>query len=271
MLCVAGQLVSCACACVAVHYQKRYNRLHRSIYGLSYDTQSLTVAYRAVSVYCSLLYKCNGTVRGQLTRRWPRFYALSGPGAPVQPWIVLADLAVLASLLGLIRQLAAYNHTRHVHQGYSFIAWANFTLTLGALGVGSLLCALWRGPRGPGLLGLFLLDHVNFTWVIGQYICAVALWPQICINWMGTCCSGISSRFVVVSLVGALVRVFTNTNVGNNVPFYRWPYNVTTRLANYIELVSLCIILLQAQKVYVHNKPRLPKVGQIQHYNGGVV
>ena len=186
------QIVGSVLASVALHYQRRYNALHNSIYGLSYDTTLLSIVKSIVVLYTVLSYKFNPTVREQLYRRFPLFYN-SWDDIPVSTPLLLAEGMLLISHLRIWRQMSLYKRTRHTHQGVSLIALIFLSVFLVVPAILTLYLSYFN------IYHFAYLDHLNIMWVMGQIIGTMVLCSQICINWMGSCCAGVSSRSVTVS------------------------------------------------------------------------
>lgn len=274
-LVVGSQAIGALITVVAIHYQKRYNRLHRSVYGLSYDTQWFQFIYHVLCVYCSLNYMFNPTVRGQLQRRYPLFYGNNVNEGndnntytgriPISWFIMIFNLLLACNFWTLIRQLRKYGHTKHIHQGVSALARFIIIFFVSILGIVSMWFAYWFGihrGKDSGLLGIFLLDHVNYMWVISQIFHIWSFWPQICINWMGKCCQGLSSRFVILSLLSSLIKLFGITILNKynyQITYYQWPFNLDGKLVIITEFFALLGLLVQAQYFYPSNKPYLPR------------
>lgn len=269
-LVVGSQIVGQFITVLALHYQKRYNRLHRSIYGLSYDTQWFQLLQHIISVYCSLNYRFNPIVRGQLQRRYPHLYAdptTNQPSnIPISWSMFIFDLLLSWNLFSLIRQLRRYGYTRHIHQGISSLATFIILTFIVVFGITTLWFAYWFGihqNKDSGLLGIFWLDHINYLWLMSQVFHVWSFWPQLCINWMGKCCQGLSSRFVILSLLSSIIKfigvTILNQKYDNTTGYYFWPFNLDGKYIIICELLSISLILLQAQYFYPNNKPYLPR------------
>ncbi|CAL9735483.1 hypothetical protein MOSE0_H07096 [Monosporozyma servazzii] len=268
---VGSQVVAAIITMTAIQYQKRYNRLHRSIYGLSYDTQWFQFVYHVLSVYCSLNYMFNPIVKGQLQRRYPLFYGGYTDNStyteriPISWVMVVCDILMAVNIWTLIRQLREYGYTKHIHQGVSTLAKLIIIFFVLILGIVSLWFAYWFGihqRKDSGLLGIFLLDHVNYMWMLLQILHIWSFWPQICINWEGKCCQGLSSKFVILSIISSLIKlvgIMVLKRCDDQISYYHWPFNLEGKIVIIMEYCALFGLLLQAQYFYPSNKPYLPR------------
>lgn len=285
ILLFGSQVIATVVGLIAIQYQKRYNKLHRSIYGLSYDTQWFQFLAHLLMVYCALNWRWNPIVKQQLQKRYPLFYGNEiefGDGSehnvdvPISYVMIVLDFLLCCNMWTLIRQLKKYGYTRHIHQGISTLASMIMIVLVFIFGIMSLWFAYWFGVhqgKDSGLLGIFWLDHVNYLWLTAQIFHVWAFWPQICINWMGQCCQGLSSRFVILYLFGSIIKfvgVYLSSFIqGNEIPFYLWPFNLQGKFVITMEFISIIIILLQAQYFYPSNKPHLQRQSEqkLSFYN----
>ena len=277
VLAIGSQALGSLITILAIHYQRRYNRLHRSIYGLSFDSQLFQFIQHVLSLYCSLNYMLNPYIKRQLQRRYPLFYDSHDTQIiPVSWVIVIFNFLSAWNYWSLIRQLKKYDYTKHIHQGFSSLAKSIIVIFVYFLGIFTFWCAFWFGicqGKDSGLFGLFWLDHVNYFWLLSNIFHLWSFWPQLCINWMGKCCQGLSSKFVILSLLSSLIKLFGITilngydklavpmknNNNQGIPYYQWPFNLENKFVIIMELLSIIGILFQAQYFYPNNKPYLPK------------
>lgn len=277
ILVIGSQVLDSLITILAIHYQRRFNRLHRSIYGLSFDSQLFQFIRHVLSLYCSLNYLFNPYVKRQLHKRYPLFYdAEITQTIPISWIIMIFNLILACNYWFLLRQLKKYDHTKHIHQGFSSLAKSIVFIFVYFFGSLTFWCAFWFGihqGKDSGLLGVFWLDHINYLWLISNIFHVWSLWPQLCINWMGKCCQGLSSRFVMLSLLSSLIKLFgiiilsncnksavpMNSNNNQGIPYYQWPFNLENKFVIFMEFLSIIGILFQAQYFYPNNKPYLPK------------
>lgn len=246
----AGSILSS----LALHYQRRYNALHNSVYGLSYDTTILSIVKSTVVLYTVLSYQFNPEVRHQLYARFPLFYN-SWDDIPVSTPLLFAEGLLLLSHLRIWRQMSLYKRTRHTHQGFSLIALMFLSLFIVVPAVLTLYLAYFN------IYHFAYLDHLNIMWVMAQIVGSLVFCSQICINWMGSCCAGVSSRSVMTLCVANAVRWlgYMFTVWTGSVEFWAWPFNATPIVVVSADLLGLFLIFYQAQFIYFRHKPTLPK------------
>lgn len=251
---LATQLLGTIISSFAVLYQRRYNKLHKSIYGLSYDTALLNIIALLVNIYVSINYKFNPIVNDQLYARFPIFYK-GWYDIPVSITLLIADVAQLFCYFVIWKQLSLYKVTRHIYQGISLICISVVFIMVGFIGTLTLYFSFFDVHH------FVYLDHLNIIWVMGNGIKSVTLCSQICINWMGQCCVGVSSRYIITAIVANIIQFigFIASNTNNNINFWEWPFNSIPILITSTELICLFIIFYQAEFVYRGNKPSLPK------------
>lgn len=245
----------------AWNYQYKYNRLHKSVFGLSFDTQWLIHTHLSLQILSAWNYKSNWIVVRQLQNRYPLFYH-EKHSIPISWGVFIVQLAQWYRVCGILRQLYTYWDTIHIHQGVSLGCTLVNMLFVILGGATTWWFAWWFGThrgKDSGLLGIFWLDHINYLWLVSQCFRMTYLWPQISINWMGQCCRGVSSRFIVISTVTTLVKILVCFWLSHNQQWYYYPFNVTTQFVNIIEFCSLGVILFQSQYLYLYNKPYLKR------------
>ncbi|AQZ18607.1 YCL002C [Zygosaccharomyces parabailii] len=254
--CISGLL-----SITAVLYQKRYNRLHHSVYGLSYDLYILDIICHFLSVYCTMNYRWSPLVKSQLSKRFPLFYSM-GSSPPISFALFLKDLLFIISCFFVLRQLTVYRSTRHIYQGFSVICM--FVLGLsGLFAIFTYVCACSNLPeRDSGKLGVFYLEHINYLWVISYGLSAFKYVPQLTLNWMGSCTRGLSSKYITINLVACLIKLLSSIFPSNK-EFYEKAYNLCPCVVTLIQFTCLCGIIFQAQWLYMRNRPYLPKVNSL--------
>ncbi|SMN21930.1 similar to Saccharomyces cerevisiae YCL002C Putative protein of unknown function [Maudiozyma saulgeensis] len=255
MILLVTQLVGNVLSIMAVLYQRRYNKLHKSVYGLSYDSAVLTIARLSVDLYTSLNYKFNIYVRTQLYARFPLFYK-DWDDIPISISLLITNVGLLIAYLSIWKQLTLYKATSHTHQGVSMICIATLVVFLGITGTATFYLYYFNAHH------FMYLDHLNILWIMGNMIGMVTLCPQICINWMGRCCSGISSRYILTLFVADCIRWigYVVSAMKGSVEYWNWPFNSIPIVTTSAELLGLSVILYQAQVVYIGHKPTLPRI-----------
>lgn len=244
---------------VAILYQRRYNKLHHSIYGLSYDLFVLDLLGNCLSVYCTLNYRLSPLLRSQFAKRFPLFYPLDKNQVPISLLLLLKDLLIMAASALVIRQLVLYRATKHIYQGLSKICL--IVLIISAIfAVFTYTCSCYDLPMSDsGRFGVFYLEHINYLWVIGNVLRAFRFLPQLTLNWMGSSTRGLSSKYVLITSLGNSIMLLGLAILPQQIEFYRSPFNLTPVFVKAIETISLIGILYQAQYLYLGTKPYLPK------------
>lgn len=245
---------------VGVLYQKRYDRLHKSIYGLSYDMYALDIISRLMMIYISLQYMFSPLIRKQLANRFPLFYPLDGQKVVVNFFLLMAETGMIYFNLKVMKQLINYRKTKHIHQGFSVYLFWTLALCM-VFHVFTLACSTVYLPESDmGKFGIFYVEHVNYIWVNVQFFQCVKFVPQISLNWMGNCTKGLSSKFVIMSLVSSVAGVlslYVNSTDATN--FFLVPWNSYPLFVFICQTMSVLLILYQAQYLYIKNSPYLPK------------
>ncbi|CCK73421.1 uncharacterized protein NDAI_0G04360 [Naumovozyma dairenensis CBS 421] len=249
----------------SILYQKRYNRIHRSIYGLSYDLYLYDILGHLISLYCSINYKYSPLVRRQLANRYPLFY--SNPhDIPISILLLLKDILMVYCDLLIFRQLYHYRTTKHIHQGISSTSTV-LIIIFPVFTVFTFACSCLNLPiEDSGKFGIFYLDHINYLWIIGNFFLTFKFIPQISLNWMGLSTTGLSSKFVILNTLSnvtylLIYYILSTTNLFSeqDLPFWKWPFNFKPIFVICFQLLSLLFILYQAQFLYIHSKNYLPK------------
>lgn len=244
----------------AVIQQKRYNSMHKSIYGLSYDLYLLEFVTNFISVYCSVLYKFSGLTSLQFTNRFPLFYPSQGNGLPVSMALLFTDTLLLLVSAVVISQLWRYRATRNVEQGASIILLAIFT-SIVVFSYFTYFCSLYNIPKSnSGKFGVFYIEHINYLWIIGNFLSAFKYFPQLSLNWMGMSTKGFSPRYLKSALFATIIVQASNlfTSI-DGLDFYEWPFNMIPRAVSLMQLFALLLLFYQHHFAYAKNKPFLKR------------
>ncbi|SCV04931.1 LANO_0G14576g1_1 [Lachancea nothofagi CBS 11611] len=254
MLSAAPLLINC----IAVLYQRRYNRLHKSIHGLSYDLYVLSFISYLFATYCGVNYLFSALVRKQLIQRFPVFFPQDNPEIPVSKSILLTDILNLVCSVVVLKQLMRYRYTKHEYQSVSFMC-ISVVVVCATFCVFTYACASLNLPlKDSGRFGVFYLEHINYSWVIGTFLSGFRLVPQIMLNYMGTSTQGVSSKFIILSIASVVLQLTVGL-ITRNQPHYRMPLNGKPLYEPALHLVFLIFILYQAQYVYRRRTGRLAK------------
>ncbi|QID83890.1 hypothetical protein GRS66_006372 [Saccharomyces pastorianus] len=260
MIAVILQVLAGFLSIIAILYQKRYNKLHRSIYGLSYDLFLLDFVGNGLYLYCALHYRYSPLVREQLSKRFPLFYSLDVANSiPISSLLVFKDFCVLFCCLMVLRQLYYYRSTKHIYQGISITSTIILSVFL-ILSIFTYGCSISNLPlKDSGKFGIFYLEHINYLWVMANLVKSFKYIPQMSINWMGCSTMGLSSKFVLISVLAEFIDFVGRLFVPTSALFYKIPFNSTPFWVKLIQFITLLVILCQVQYLYVGRKPRLPK------------
>ena len=245
---------------IAVCYQRRYNKLHWSIYGLSYDLYVLKIFGHIYSVYSSLNYLWSPLIKVQLSKRYPLFYPLNhGTGIPVSILLLIKDILIIISGVLVLRQLTVYRSTKHVHQSISKLCLL-VLMTSAAFGISTYTFACSNLPENnSGRFGVFYVEHINYLWVTGNVLRAFQSVPQFSLNWIGMSTNGLSSKFVLITFLNKLILLVIRTFSLKDIEYYNVPFNLTPLLVVLSEFIFITGILYQAQYLYLGKKQHLPK------------
>lgn len=247
---------------ISVLYQRRYNKLHNSIYGLSYDLYIISVISHLTSIYVTLNYSFSPLIRHQLAERFPLFYLNNPP--PISTLLVFFDTINLVTDTLVFLQLFQYSKSRHIYQGISSIAVYFLSLSL-IFNIVTFGCSLYNLPlRNMGIWGIFYLDHINYIWVLGNIFSSGKFLPQIFLNYMGSNTYGISNKYLIIRISGTLLLLLSIPFPDNSTPFYMAPFNYTPMFVPVSHMLSFCIILYQKQYLYLGNPPHLPRINTIK-------
>ena len=259
MIVTVIQFISRLLFIIAIWYQWKYNRLHHSIYGLSYDMYTITFTSSLISIWCSLNYTFSPLVRSQLTNRFPLFYPIDEISKiPISYILLLSDSIIVVGCINIFRQLIKYRSSKHIHQGSSKLC-VTLIVIFTTFSVFTYICASHNLPIDSGKFGIFYLEHINYLWVLGNFLCAFKMTPQVSLNWMGQSTSGLSSRFVVFSFFSFVIELLGTMLLYNERDYFQIPFNHQPIFVTLIQLILVCIIFYQAQYLYWGVKPYLPK------------
>ncbi|CEP61737.1 uncharacterized protein LALA0_S03e09758g [Lachancea lanzarotensis] len=235
--------------CGAALYQRRYNRLHKSISGLSYDFYVLSFTSYFLSVYSGLNYFFSTLLHKQLFRRFPIFFERNAKEIPVSATILLTDIANLICTSAVLKQLFDYRSTRRETQNVSLIC----TIIVAACAVFTVVtyeCATWYLPDGnSGRFGVFYLDHVNYSWILATLLSSFRLLPQLTVNFMERSTQGISSKFVVLSTLSAASQLIVEICFRRKSHPYM-PLNGKPLFESLLNLLLLLAVNYQVHHVY---------------------
>ncbi|SCU98911.1 LADA_0H16116g1_1 [Lachancea dasiensis] len=239
----------------AVTYQRRYNRLHKSIKGLSYDSYVLSFVSNLLAIYSGLNYMFSPLVRKQLTRRFPIYYPSTDSRIPVSKLIMFGDILNLACTCAILEQLVRYRYTKCKLQSVSSICISTIVICI-VLCVFSYACAsIYLPYSDSGKYGIFYLEHINYIWVLGGFLSGFRLLPQITLNFMRRSTQGISSKFLVLSMLSSSLQLGFSLTFHSQQQ-YRVPLNSKPIYDCVFQLIFLISLLCQAQYVYRHPNRR---------------
>ncbi|KAL3235256.1 hypothetical protein RNJ44_00015 [Nakaseomyces bracarensis] len=244
----------------AVFQQKRYNSVHKSVYGLSYDLYLLECVTNFISTYCSVLYRYSDLANVQFTNRYPLLYPSQGTGVPVSMALLVIDALLMIASAVVISQLWKYRATRNVEQGASLMLLGIFTSVV-VFSYFTYACSLHNLPKSnSGRFGVFYIEHINYLWVIGNALSAFKYFPQLSLNWVGMSTKGFSPRYLKTSLISTIIIQVSNLFVSiDNLEFYEWPFNMTPRVVSALHLLALLLLFYQHNFAYAKNKPFLKR------------
>ncbi|CCF60010.1 hypothetical protein KAFR_0I02310 [Kazachstania africana CBS 2517] len=228
----------------ALQSQIRFNRLHKSIYGISYDYYILETLICIASIYYSTNYQFNTTARSQLMLRYPVWFETESLSSVISNVLIILEVSRLVGLFLVDRQLRLYYRTKHEFQGYSTICrivigtfWLLFVVSI---------IIIFKIKSGK----LFVLDHFDITWTLTQLLKIGSLWPQICINWMTRSCKGMSINFIKFSIISNIIIVLGILVENKNNFQFQLPFNSEVLFVTLIRLINMLIVLYQQQFLY---------------------
>lgn len=219
----------------------------------------LGITGRLLSVYCALNYKWSPTVRLQLSKRFPLFYALNENSVEVSSALIMKDVLEIVAFALVIRQLVLYRATKNINQGVSLLCISVLILVY-SFAIFTYACAGYNLPYSDsGRFGVFYIEHINYLWIAGNIADCVKYVPQLSLNWMGLCTRGLSSKFVLIGSLSELIALIDTGLFPNNTVFYKRACNLTPIPVTLLNLCFLAGILYQAQFLYFGYKPSLPR------------
>ncbi|KAH3900449.1 uncharacterized protein SCDLUD_003431 [Saccharomycodes ludwigii] len=262
----------------SINYQQKYNRLHRSVYGLSDDLYMLEMIISLLLIYCFLNYSFSKLVSEQFCKRFPLFYPLSqldGNGnqtlipnkffstngvLPLYYGLVLFEIAKFILSLKVLIQLYNYRFTKHVHQGVSKICFSSILFIL-IFSIFTYCCSIKNlsNNNNMGKFGIFYIEHVNYLWVFANILSTFKFLPQLVINWEGMCTQGLSSKYVVLQFFSNLFSLFSAFSLNKSLPFYALPFNQKPMITSFVNLFCVVGLLYQAQYLYLNKSPYLKR------------
>ncbi|CCE66002.1 hypothetical protein TPHA_0O00300 [Tetrapisispora phaffii CBS 4417] len=249
---------------IAIWNQWKYNRNHRSIYGISYDLFAATFFSHLCLVWCTLNYKYSSLLITQAVNRFPLFYNTNNetPGTgniPISLLILCNDILNIIGSIWVFKQLIFYRKTKHIYQGISPI-FISVVCLFTVFNFFTLVCSLSNLPNNSGKFGIFYLEHINYIWVIGNLLESFKILPQISLNWMGRSTSGLSSTFILMNLFSATLMLVTSIFDGNStVSYFLRPYNYQPIFVTVFQFILAVILFIQEKYVYINSKPYLQK------------
>lgn len=228
--------------------QVRFNKLHRSIYGLSFDY----TLFQWISYFCtvssSVNYACNPIIRSQYALRYPL-----NPPIRVQLPLLLVHILGLLAASGLCWQCwRLYHRTRNTNQGISTLA-RQLLGFLGALFVGTVYLFLY------GKYTVNVLDLTNCVWLMGQILACMALFPQLFMNWFDACVAGTHRTFLRYSVASLLLLAASKTVMlaSEEYAWHRQPPGYNTWAFLGFNSVLFAVLAVQLEWFYKGNKPAL--------------
>lgn len=213
-----------------------------------------------LSVYTTMNYLWSSLTRSQLSKRFPFFYPSSERSAiPISMPLLFRDVIHLYTCGLVLRQLQIYRSTKNVYQGVSTICTALIVMVF-SFGIFTYACSCYNLPASDsGRFGIFFVEHVNYMWVIANFFQSSKYLPQICLNWMGLCTKGLSSKYILLSLFSEIAVGLGSALMLQDTEFYKKPYNFTPAFVSLINVLSLSYMFCQAKYLYQGKKPYLPR------------
>lgn len=220
--------------------QLQFNKLKKSVYGLSYDFYWLHTLGYTVKIVYSLGYLHNSTVKEQYLLRFPIH-----PVIPVNLGSFFIDFATtFISVCILVQMHFKHYQTKNNLQGFStfcgVVCGVSFTLLLYLI---KLVC--YRQKK------LLLLDIFDYLWLMDHLLSPVKLIPQIFINFLSRSTRGQLSGFLMFQWLA-----FACLFVGHLFP-YNW-YEVPANCPAWLHLLvyGIFLLLLTAQiHIFYTHKP----------------
>ena len=230
------------------------------MYGLSYDLYLMQFATYFISLYCTVIYKYSELAARQFSDRFPLYYSLNAEPIPISMALLLIDLVMLA-VSSIVFFNCGNTELLETLSNESLLLICIFLMIL-IFSYFTYICAEYNLPeRNSGRFGVYYIEHVNYLWVIGQFLSAVKYLPQISLNWMGISTKGLSPKYLKISIIATSILQASNLcSFIDNLEFYEWPFNLTPRVVSFLQLIWLGIIYYQHYYAYAMNKPYLKRI-----------
>ncbi|CUM63265.1 uncharacterized protein PRCAT00000836001 [Priceomyces carsonii] len=225
--------------------QVKFNKLKKSIYGLSYDYVVWTWLSFFTSVISSINFYINPEVIRQYRNRFPVH-----PEVIVSFPILIIDMIGTVVVSGLLVQLfVIYNRTRSVNQGVSGLTKCILTLLI-IIFLWSTKCYIMEQKA------LFLLDIIDFLWFVSKFTLIIRYIPQIFMNWFDSCVVGHSDSFLAFQSISLLCLAFSKFALISE-DWFNIPVNYNTW--SYLVSGSVCLLILFLQERFLYHgkKPSL--------------
>ncbi|EGW30195.1 uncharacterized protein SPAPADRAFT_57630 [Spathaspora passalidarum NRRL Y-27907] len=225
----------------SICYQLHFNKVKKSIYGLSYDMIILALVSAFTSMLSTILYSYDSLVRHQYVVRYSQY-----PEIPISYTVLILETVIFFAYTVLFRQLFTYSKSRNTNQGISHPC----TFLLSTFFVILVYLVYMVCTSEP----LYVLDIVDFIWMISKVSSAVKYIPQISMNWFGECVRGLHHHWLLLEGLAVLFMLISRYSM--DVPFWNIPVNYPSWFV--IGIQTSCIIILWRQfLIYAENKPRL--------------
>ncbi|QLQ82530.1 hypothetical protein HG537_0H02920 [Torulaspora globosa] len=205
-------------------------------------------------------YLWSSLTRSQLSKRFPLFYPSNEPSAiPISIPLLFRDAIHVYTCALVLRQLQIYRSTKNVYQGISTTCTALIVMAI-SFGIFTYACSCYNLPaKDSGRFGIFFVEHVNYMWVIANIVQSAKYVPQICLNWMGLCTKGVSSKYIFLSLFSEIAVGLGSALLLQGTEFYKKPYNFIPAFVSLSNVLCLSYMFYQAQYLYQGKKPYLPR------------
>lgn len=209
--------------------QYKFNKAKKSVYGLSYDYIFITCVGYWTNLLSCLQYVTDPSVKSQYRLRNPVY-----PDALVVSWqLFLVDCMCFGMMNLLLIQLVKYKKTINTNQGLSVLLKGLFFCFV-LIYVKIIKNSIFHQNS------INFLDLVDFMWLIAKVCRAIALIPQINMNWFDDCIAGTFDGFLTVEmlknfalLAGKLYNHYSEEYSWWSVPvnFEAWPSLITNLIA----------------------------------------
>lgn len=225
----------------SAYLQFRYNKAHKSIYGLSYDYSLLQLLAHTTSILGILGFH-SSTITTQYRIRW-----LMEPPSILLAILVIEILSLIASL-GVMIQLITYKSTRGSDQGVSgycmgFIIAVSLPLIY--------LIKLWLFNQAK----INDLDVVDYIWAMQKMFDGVQYIPQIMVNLMDDKVNGLHPYWKQLQFGNMAIELVEWIVYGHGV-LGDLSFIVPSLPLMIIKDLSLLVVGLQYY-LYRHNQPEV--------------